>query len=122
FGHGLLRVFAEFSSSVRRTFPSHIALYVCLAIFTPLTLAITAAYNAPISFESSTFFLEMVPQFFILGMFIAAVIQCFVLARKGSRRPLRDMGAWLYRGITSHDRWGNAAHTIATMTPLMVSF
>jgi hypothetical protein len=122
FGGEMRRFFAEFQDSVRRTFFEHLALYICLAVFTPLTFAIASAYRAPISLDSSLFFLEMVPQFFVLGIFIAAVLQCFVLARNGSRRPLRDFGLWLYRAFTSRDRLGNAVHTILTITPLMMSF
>src|SRR5258708_22379157 len=103
-GNPLLRFSAECWSSVRRTFAGHLALYVCLAIFTPLTVAIAAAYRLPISFESSLFFLKTVPQFFIVGLFAAAVVQCFLLARRGSKRPLRDFGSWLHRATVSHDR------------------
>src|SRR4051812_40138946 len=99
--NGLHRFFAECWSSIRRTFADHLTLYICLVTFTPLTFAITAAYRTPIHFDASLFFLQMVPQFFVVGLFFAAVVQCFLLACRGSRRPLRDFGSWLYRGVVS---------------------
>jgi hypothetical protein len=121
-GNGLLRFFAECWESVKRTFAGHLALYVCLVIFLPLTIAITTAYRAPWSLDASEGFLELVPQYFFAVMFFFAVAQYVILARKKSRSPLRDFGRWLRSTLLSNDRPGNVFHTIVTLTPLMVSF
>jgi len=92
FGGGLARFFAECWVSVQRTFAGHLSLYISLAIFLPLTMAITSAYNAPVSFDASEAFLELVPQYFFVVMFVFAVAQYVVLARKRSRSPLQDFG------------------------------
>src|SRR5258706_10847354 len=122
FGGGLSRFFAECWVSVQRTFAGHLSLYISLAIFLPLTMAITSAYNAPVSFDASEAFLELVPQYFFVVMFVFAVAQYVVLARKRSRSPLQDFGRWLRGTTLANDRPGNIFHTIVTLTPLMVSF
>jgi hypothetical protein len=112
----------ECAASVRRTFAGHLLLYACLVLFSALTIAVTSAYKVPLALGSTVFFLETAPQYFAVGLFLAAMAQFFRLARAGSRRPLRDFGAWLYRGALSDERPGNVFHTVATITPLMVSF
>src|SRR5258706_101181 len=114
--------FSACAASIKRTFAIHLPLYVCAVLFTAITIAITAAYHAPISLEASIFFLTVVPNFFAVGLFVVAVAQYFRLLRRGSRSPLKDFGTWLYRGAVSDDRPGNVFHSLVTITPLMVSF
>ena len=121
-GNAFKRFFAECWTSVKRTFRGHLPLYACLAIFLPLTIAITTAYHAPWSFESSEGFLGRVPEYFFVLMFFFAVAQYVALARRRSRSPLRDFGRWLRSTLLSNDRPGHVFHTIVTLTPLMVSF
>src|SRR5262245_33765540 len=117
---------AEFTivcaGSIRRTFPAHLPLYICALLFTAATAAIDYAYKAPLTFEASIFFLNAIPPFMLVGLFIAALTQFVRLARKGSQSPLRDFGEWAYRSATSLDRPGNIVHSVITITPLMVSF
>ncbi len=120
--HGLAQLGATALASIKRTFPAHIPLYVCAVLFTPITVAIAFAYHARVTMQASIFFLVMVPQFCATGLFVLSVVQFFRLARTGTRSPLRDFGSWLYQAATSHDRPGNAFHTVVTITPLMVSF
>src|SRR5882672_7817133 len=122
FSYGLSSFFSACAASIRRTFAIHLPLYVCAVLFTAITIAITAAYRAPVTLEASIFFLTAVPNFFAVGLFVVAVVQYFRLARKGSRSPLKDFAAWLYRVAVSDDRPGNVFHTLVTITPLMVSF
>jgi hypothetical protein len=114
--------YLECMASVKRTFAGHLLLYVCLALFTGLTIAITAVYKVPLALVSTMFFLETAPQYFAVGLFLAAVAQYVLMARAGSRRPLRDFGAWLHRGALSGERPGHIFHSLMTITPLMVSF
>src|SRR6185369_8196487 len=65
---------------------------------------------------------ELAPQYFVVGLFLCAVMQFYLLARAGSQSPLRDFGSWLYRGALAHDRPGRIFHSLLTITPLMVSF
>ena len=117
---------AEFASvslgSIRRTFGAHVPLYICALVFVPVSIAITFAYKAPLSFEASLFFLITVPKFLAVGVFIFAATLFARLVRTGSRSPLRDFGAGTYRAFVSHDRPGNIVHSLVTITPLMVSF
>jgi hypothetical protein len=112
----------ECAASVRRTFAGHLLLYVCLVLFSALTIAITRVYKVPLGLGSTVFFLEIVPQFFAVGLFVAGAVQFFRMARVGSSRPLRDFGAWLHRGALSDERPGHIFHTFVTVAPLMVSF
>src|SRR5258706_2422915 len=114
--------YLECAASVKRTFASHLLVYVCLVLFIPLTIAITAVYKAPLALGSTLFFLETAAKYFVVGLFLAAVAQCVLMARAGSRRPLRDFGAWLHRGSLSGERPGHIFHSLMTITPLMVSF
>jgi hypothetical protein len=109
-------------ASVSRTFAAHLLLYVCLMAFTTLTVAITTAYKAPFQIGAAWFFLKMAPQYFAVGLFLAAFAQFVRLVRAGSRSPLRDFGAWLHRSTLSGDRLGHVFHTVVTITPLMVTF
>ena len=117
---------AEFAAvcvaSIWRTIPAHLPLYLCALVFVPATAAITYAYNAPLKFEASVFFLVTVPKFMMVGLFIAALVQFVRLARRGSQSPLQDFGDWAYRCAVAHDRPGNIVHSLITITPLMVSF
>jgi hypothetical protein len=117
---------AEFTvealASIRRTFPAHLPLYICALVFVPVTAAIAFAYDAPLSFGASLFFLITVPKFMAVGLFIFAVMQFVRLARAGSRSPLRDFGMAVYSAFVSNDRPGNIVHSVVTITPLMISF
>lgn len=110
------------AASVKRTFAGHLLLYICLFVFTILTIAITTAYKAPLTIGAAWFFLETAPQYFAVGLFVAALAQFVRLARARSRSPLRDFGAWLHRSTLSGDRPAHIFHTVMTIAPLMVSF
>jgi hypothetical protein len=118
-----LTEFASISlASIQRTFPAHLPLYVCALVFVPVTAAITLAYGARVRFDASLFFLITVPKFMAVGLFIFAVARFVRLARAGSRSPLRDFGIGMYEAFVSNDRPGNVAHSVMTITPLMISF
>src|SRR5262245_59694845 len=122
----LLDQVADFASavsvSIRRSFAMHLPLYVCAVLFVGTTLAVTIAYGGAVSLEASLYFLTRVPLYVSAALMIAAIVQYFKLAFAGSRSPLKDFGAWLSRTIHFDDRPGKIAHTVLTITPLMISF
>lgn len=121
--HSRLAEFASLcATSIGRTFTAHIPLYICVLLFVPVTVAITVVFHTPLYMTASLFFLRTFPQFFVVGLFMAMVVQTARLARKGSRSPFADLGAWLYAGAVSDDRPGNMFHTVVTITPLMIAF
>jgi hypothetical protein len=108
--------------SIRRTLPAHLPLYICAVLFTAATAAITYAYNAPLKFEASLFFLRTFPVFMLVGLFLAALVKVVRLALAGNQYPLKDFGDWAYWSAVGHDRPGNIVHSVITITPLMISF
>src|SRR6266446_12630 len=122
FSYGFASFLSACAASVKRTFPMHLPLYACAVLFTAITIAVTAAYHAPVTLEASIFFLITVPKFFAVGLFLVAMVQYFRLALRGSRSPVKDFAAWLYRSALDNDRPGNIFHTLVTITPLMVTF
>jgi hypothetical protein len=117
---------AEFAylcaASTWRTFPAHLPLYICALVFVPVTVVITLVFDAPLYMTASLFFLRTFPQFFVVGLFMAMVVQTVRLARTGSHAPFADLGAWFYARAVSGDRPGNMFHTLVTITPLMIAF
>ncbi len=79
---------AEFASvalaSIRRTFPAHLPLYICALVFVPVTAAITLAYDAPLSFGASLFFLR-------------SLCRQFMVVRSLHRRALLSSSGWRRR-------------------------
>jgi hypothetical protein len=122
FRNHLRQLGAVWTGSIRRTFAPHLPLYVCAVLFVGATLAVANAYQAPIRLDSSLFFLRKVPMYLALVLMIAATIQFFKLAARGSRSPLKDFGAWLHDTIHWDDRPGKIVHSVVTITPLMIAF
>jgi hypothetical protein len=109
-------------TSIRRTFPFHIPLYICAAVFCASSLLIARAFHAPVGLGASLIFLETIPKFLMLGVGVSAMAQLFILYRGGSDRPLAAMARWFHDSLLDGERPGNVFHSLIALTPLMIAF
>src|SRR5690242_7957955 len=86
-------------TSIRRTYPAHIPLYVCAVLFCGLTLGMTAYWHVPLSLNASLFFLQTVPLFVLLGIGLGALRELVRLLWTRDASPAAAMGRWLKSGI-----------------------
>lgn len=120
---GFAQAGAAWTASIRRTFSEHIPLYVCAVVFGAASIAIALYYHLTLPLEASTAFLDLVPEFLVLLLALAALHRLVVIIRSGgSERPLADIGRFLSKQIFAGERPGNVFHTLVTLTPLMITF
>jgi len=113
----------DIAASIRRTFPDHVPLYVCTALFCAVTAAVIVVFRLPVPMDAATFFFEIIGKFLILGAGLAAMVQLIALIREDSaERPLPMIARRLRERILAGDRAGNMFHALVTLTPLMVCF
>lgn len=113
----------DLSASIRRTFPEHIPLYACTALFCAITAIVIMAYRLPVPIDAATYFFEIIGDFLILGAGLAAMMQLATLFREGSQeRLLPAIAQRLMARSLAGDRGGNMFHSVIALTPLMVCF
>lgn len=110
-------------ASVRRTFPENTPLYLCAILFCGSTFLITKIYGIRFEVGASLFFLDMVWRFAFLCLAGLALFEFVTLVRSGfPDRPLQTIVRRMATKLTIGDRPGNIFHSLAALTPLMMSF
>jgi hypothetical protein len=110
-------------ASVRRTFPENAPLYLCAVLFCGSTFLLTQIYGIRLEASAGLFFLDMVWRFAFLALAVLALFEFVTLTRAGfPDRPLQMIVHRMVAKLTIADRPGNIFHSLAALTPLMVSF
>ncbi len=117
------RFLSAIAASIARTAIDHIPVYVCAIIFCATTIAITTAYHLHLEASAGLFFLDIVGQFLVLGVAVAALFEFVALVRSGSpQNPFAIIAQRLGGRLLEGDRAGNIFHFLVAFIPLMVSF
>lgn len=111
------------ATSIRHTFPDHRAIYLCSILFCSLTIGAALAWNIPLPFSASLFFIEMLGQLVLVLAALAAGIELIRMMRRGEPGSATyALAARLKQLALADDRVGNMFHSLVTFTPLMITF
>ena len=111
-------------ASIRRTFPEHIPLYACSALFCSAILGLAAFYRVPLAMDAGVAIafataVALFASFTALGLVIGGIGQLLDSFRAQSPHPLEDLRDWAGRQFLQGDRPGNAFHAIIALVPLL---
>jgi hypothetical protein len=118
---------SDWASSIRRTFPEHIPLYVCAILFIGATFVTLSAYDVPVILDAGLVLalitaLALFGLFIGLGLLVGGIGSFIDAIRDGSPHPIRAAARWAARQFNEGDRIGNSFHAVAAFVPLLASF
>jgi hypothetical protein len=122
-GRSFRHIGLDCQSSIQRTFPDHVPLYLVTAAYVVVAGCLTAFYGLPLPFGSAVFFLFTIVEVAALVGGIAALRYLWEIFRqKPSEPPLSLLAQKTLTSFLVGDRFGNIVHGLAAFTPLMVVF
>jgi len=113
---------SQIAASIARTFPDHIPLYACAALFTAVTLIISFIYDTQLPWGAAAFFLGALAVFAVFALPLFALWQLFRLWRASAVHPAVALLSQFADTFCTGNRAGYIFHSLIIFVPLMICF